>query len=303
MMTNANFTLDVCNILFILTTVFIFIFIYYCYLSSVVETFFHCYSVTFTQLKDPSVLHHCNRVKQRMGCLGCVTAALHFKPQTTSGFRPCGHGRRGDMWRMSGRDPGKSPVVTKWAEKAWSLRKERGQRRAHAGDISVKWWGEKPWLAESTQSPSLPVVAPRLGVFTHLSKNVEERGWGSVKNDPTRGVCHIVWRWHLRRPTGPRSGQPATPAVLPSGERGVSMSSHSHTRVSACLAAHPDSAGLCRDWSGVFKSPLCSLHAAWIWLSSLFLVVKSFHTTQFPFPNHESAEQRSRQCSSPCLSN
>lgn len=38
---------------------------------------------------------------------------LQFKPQTTSGFRQCGHGQQGDMWRMSGRDPGKSPVVTK----------------------------------------------------------------------------------------------------------------------------------------------------------------------------------------------
>lgn len=238
-----------------------------------------------------------------MGCWGCVTAALHFKPQTTSGFRLCGRGQRGDMWRMSGRDPGKSPVVTKWAEKAWSLRKEGDRGERTQGDVSVKWWGEKPWLAESTQSLSLPVVAPGLGVFTHLSKNVEERGWGSVKNDPTRGVCHIVWRWHLRRPTGPRSGQPATPAVLPLGERGspclLAVTPKSR-RVSQPILTLP---GLCRDWSGVFKSSLCSLHAAWTWLSSLFLVVKSFQTTQFPFPNHESAEQRSRQCSSPCLRN
>lgn len=32
------------------------------------------------------------------------------------------------------------------------------------------------------------------GVFTHLSKNMEGRGWGSVKKGHTRGVCHIVWR-------------------------------------------------------------------------------------------------------------
>lgn len=31
-------------------------------------------------------------------------------------------------------------------------------------------------------------------VFTHLSKNMEEKGWGSVKKGHTRGVCHIVWR-------------------------------------------------------------------------------------------------------------
>lgn len=38
---------------------------------------------------------------------------LQIEPQTASGSRQRGHGRRGDMWRMSGRDPGKSPVDTK----------------------------------------------------------------------------------------------------------------------------------------------------------------------------------------------
>lgn len=74
-------------------------------------------------------------------------------------------------------------------------------------------------------------------VFIHLSKNMEGRGWGSVKKGHTRGVCHIVWRWHLRRPTGLHSGQPVSPSVLPLREWGVSMASHSHTSVSACLAA------------------------------------------------------------------
>lgn len=32
------------------------------------------------------------------------------------------------------------------------------------------------------------------GVFTHLSKNMEGRVWGSVKRGHTRGVCHTVWR-------------------------------------------------------------------------------------------------------------
>lgn len=73
------------------------------------------------------------------------------------------------------------------------------------------------------------------GVFTHLSKNVEGRGWGSVKNDHTRGVCHIVWRWHLRRPTGPYSGQPVTPPVLPLREKGLHGFSQSHQ--SLCMSS------------------------------------------------------------------
>lgn len=138
------------------------------------------------------------------------------------------------------------------------------------------------------------------GVFTHLSKNVEGSKWGSVKTGHTRGglsYCMEV------TPTGPHSGQSVTPPVLPLRDKVLYAFSQSHQ--SLCMSiANSDSTGLSTDWTGMFKSSLCSGHEAWSWLSFLFFTGKSFHTTQrFPFPNHESAEQRSHQCRWLCLWN
>lgn len=52
--------------------------------------------------------------------------------------------------------------------------------------------------------------------------------WGSVKKGHTGGLCHIVWRWHLRRPTGPHSGQPVSPPVLALREKDLHVFSQSH---------------------------------------------------------------------------
>lgn len=210
------------------------------------------------------------------------------------------HGQQADMWRMSGRDPGKRPVVTKWAEIPWSLRKKEedgGECSGYKCEVMVR---EAMTAAVHTVSV-LACGSAWAGVFTHLSKNIEGRGWGSVKKGHTRGVCHTVWRWHLRRPTGPRSGQPMSPRVPPLKGVGVCMDSHSHTTSSSRFL-------LCCTHFDLLDSPLTGL-ACLKALCPQFLqpeVDSRFcfcgeifpHHTTVSFPNHESAEQKRHQCAS-----
>lgn len=167
--------------------------------------------------------------------------------------------------------------------------KKRERKETEQSNLSVKWWGEKLRLVES-KSPSLPVVAPRLGLHSIVQDRRRKGMGGGVKSGHTRGVCHIVWRWHLRRPTGPRSGQPATAPVLPEGSR-VPVASRRQTRAPSCPAV--DS-----EWTGPVKSSLC-FGSRSLTSFSVFMG-KSF---QFPFPNHESAGQRRHQCRRLCVWN
>lgn len=125
-----------------------------------------------------------------------------------------------------------------------------------------------------------------VGVFTHLSKNVEGKGIGGVKKGHTRGVCHIVWRWHLWRPAGPHSGQPVSPPVLPWREKGLHGFLQSHQ--SLCMSSSR-SLLHCTQFDSVLDYPLTGLAC----LKTLFVqllqpgvdclsvfMVKTFHSTQ-----------------------
>ena len=202
------------------------------------------------------------------------------------------------MWRMSGRDPGKSPVVTKWAVRAWSLRKEKieegdggrgdgGGERAQ-GDLSVKWWSEKPWLVESTRSPSLPVVVPGPGSSLICLRTRKEGGgvWRRVIPEGFVTLCGGDTSEDLLASTVDRQ---CLPQSFPWGRRGGGgLHGFSQSHQSPCMSRSRSpfstvlsltSTGLSSERTGASQDPLCSGPAAWSGLSSV-LVVKSFHTTQ-----------------------
>ena len=124
------------------------------------------------------------------------------------------------------------------------------------------------------------------GLHSYLSKNVEGKGIGGVKKGHTRGVCHIVWRWHLRGPTGPHSGQLVSPPVLPwreKGHHGFLESPQSLSMSGSRSLLH------CTQFDFILDYPLTGL----VCLKTLFVqllqlgvdclsvfMLKSFHSTQ-----------------------
>lgn len=113
-------------------------------------------------------------------------------------------------------------------------KEERKGTEESTGDISVKWWSEKLWLAESTRSPSLPVVVPGPGSSLNCLRRWKERVGECEEGSYQRGLSHCVEVTPQKTCWPPQ--WTVSPQSSPWGGR-VSMASNSHTRVSACLAA------------------------------------------------------------------
>lgn len=119
-------------------------------------------------------------------------------------------------------------------EKEKRKKKEKGRGRRRAWGICVKWRSEKLRLAESTRSLSLPVVVPGLGsslICLWTWKKGDGGVWRRVIPEGFVTLCGGDTS------EDPHSGQPMPPLSPPLKGRRVSMASHSHTRVFACLAA------------------------------------------------------------------
>lgn len=177
------------------------------------------------------------------------------------------------------------------------------------GDLSVKWWSEKPWLAESMQTLSLPVVVPGPGSSLICLRTWKDGDGGVWRRVIPEGVCHIVWRWHLRRPTGLHSGQPVSPAVFPLREQGLHGFSQSHQ--SLCMSSSRSLLHCTQlDLLDSQLTELAYLKTLFVQfllpeVDSLFCFCGEIfpHHTTVPFPNHESAGQRRHQCHWLCLWN
>lgn len=74
-------------------------------------------------------------------------------------------------------------------------KKERKERdRGEHRECKCEVMGREAMTGGVRAVSVLACGSARAGVFTHLSKNVEGREWGSVKDGHTRGVCHNVRR-------------------------------------------------------------------------------------------------------------
>lgn len=124
-----------------------------------------------------------------------------------------------------------------------------------------------------------------------------------------RGLSHCVEVTPQKTYWPPQWTASVSPSPPLKGER-VSMASHSHTRVSACLAADLYSTVLSLTLLDSPLTGLACLKTLFVQLlqpevDSLFCFCGEIfpHHTTVPFPNHESAEQRRHQCRSLCFWN